>query len=328
LPWNPAKLEQRIARAWRKHQTRTVRVINFVCQDSIEHRMLGLLSQKETLAKGVLEGAEELKEMELPSGRQAFMERMESLIQPIHQDHSVEPKETEKVSEAGESFIKAENSLEKEVEGFSQKVHHWVQEAIKAAKEDATKALVVIPEDVQNQTAFAALMQEPAVEIIDRDTLALLKRLEENGILSLHVNVKILPKPSEVLEWQFISEKNLHQANEYLAYAIRKQSVARIFIEQSFLDESLSALRESSDSALKAFAWLLDRASNQMIITQDFIEDILVAQCGLLIDALSLWKQLNNSKEKFSDKVLQYCTQEQQKIIQHIQKVKAQCMVG
>ena len=25
LPWNPAKLEQRIARAWRKHQTRAAR---------------------------------------------------------------------------------------------------------------------------------------------------------------------------------------------------------------------------------------------------------------------------------------------------------------
>ncbi|HEV2523878.1 MAG TPA: C-terminal helicase domain-containing protein [Gammaproteobacteria bacterium] len=31
LPWNPVKLEQCIARAWRKNQPRTVRVINFVC---------------------------------------------------------------------------------------------------------------------------------------------------------------------------------------------------------------------------------------------------------------------------------------------------------
>jgi SNF2 family DNA or RNA helicase len=32
LPWNPAKLEQRIARAWRKHQTRPVTVINLVAE--------------------------------------------------------------------------------------------------------------------------------------------------------------------------------------------------------------------------------------------------------------------------------------------------------
>ena len=38
LPWNPAKLEQRIARAWRKNQTRSVTVVNLVCENSIEHR--------------------------------------------------------------------------------------------------------------------------------------------------------------------------------------------------------------------------------------------------------------------------------------------------
>ena len=43
LPWNPAKLEQRIARAWRKHQTRAVTVVNLVAEDTIEHGMLHLL---------------------------------------------------------------------------------------------------------------------------------------------------------------------------------------------------------------------------------------------------------------------------------------------
>jgi len=79
LPWNPAKLEQRIARAWRKHQMRSVRVINLVCENSIEHRMLDLLAQKQALAQGVLEGGD-LKEMKLPSGRVAFMERMNQLM--------------------------------------------------------------------------------------------------------------------------------------------------------------------------------------------------------------------------------------------------------
>jgi len=38
LPWNPARLEQRIARAWRKNQTRSVTVVNLVCEDSIEQQ--------------------------------------------------------------------------------------------------------------------------------------------------------------------------------------------------------------------------------------------------------------------------------------------------
>ena len=79
-PWNPARLEQRIARAWRKHQTRPVTVINFVSEYTIEHRMLGLLDQKRTLAEGVLDQRGDLSETPLPTGRAAFMERLDAVL--------------------------------------------------------------------------------------------------------------------------------------------------------------------------------------------------------------------------------------------------------
>jgi SNF2 family DNA or RNA helicase len=55
LPWNPAVLEQRIARVHRLGQTRPVRVINLVAKDSIEHRIMGLLGTKRSLAAGILD---------------------------------------------------------------------------------------------------------------------------------------------------------------------------------------------------------------------------------------------------------------------------------
>jgi SNF2 family DNA or RNA helicase len=55
LPWNPARLEQRIARAWRKHQTKPVTVIHLVSQNTIEQRMLETLSIKQALADGILD---------------------------------------------------------------------------------------------------------------------------------------------------------------------------------------------------------------------------------------------------------------------------------
>ena len=61
LPWNPARLEQRIARAWRKHQTRPVRVLYLVTEDSIEHRMIPLLAGKQALADSVLDGDADLR---------------------------------------------------------------------------------------------------------------------------------------------------------------------------------------------------------------------------------------------------------------------------
>ncbi len=80
LPWNPARLEQRIARAWRKHQTRPVSVINLVTEDSIEHRMLPLLALKQALADGVLDGRGDLDAIVLPSGQAAFLERVAMLM--------------------------------------------------------------------------------------------------------------------------------------------------------------------------------------------------------------------------------------------------------
>ncbi|MCY3994846.1 MAG: C-terminal helicase domain-containing protein, partial [Rhodobacter sp.] len=71
LPWNPAKLEQRIARAWRKHQKRSVSVLNFVTRDSIEHRMLGLLETKQALADTVLDERTGENPARFQSGRAA-----------------------------------------------------------------------------------------------------------------------------------------------------------------------------------------------------------------------------------------------------------------
>ncbi|MEO7244152.1 MAG: DEAD/DEAH box helicase, partial [Rubrivivax sp.] len=58
LPWNPAKLEQRIGRVHRMGQRRGVQVINFVAQGSIEEGMLGVLAFKKSLFAGVLDGGD------------------------------------------------------------------------------------------------------------------------------------------------------------------------------------------------------------------------------------------------------------------------------
>ncbi|HSM20661.1 MAG TPA: DEAD/DEAH box helicase, partial [Rubrivivax sp.] len=58
LPWNPAKLEQRIGRVHRLGQRRGVQVINLVAQGSIEEGMLGVLAFKKSLFAGVLDGGD------------------------------------------------------------------------------------------------------------------------------------------------------------------------------------------------------------------------------------------------------------------------------
>ena len=56
LPWNPAVLEQRIARVHRMGQKRPVRVINFVTRHSIEERVMASLEAKRSLFGSVFDG--------------------------------------------------------------------------------------------------------------------------------------------------------------------------------------------------------------------------------------------------------------------------------
>jgi hypothetical protein len=83
LPWNPAKLEQRIARAWRKNQRRPVTVINLIAENTIEHGMLTSLANKMELAQGMLDGVGDLSRVKLKSGRQALLKRLEQVLASV-----------------------------------------------------------------------------------------------------------------------------------------------------------------------------------------------------------------------------------------------------
>ena len=59
LPWNPAVLEQRIARIYRLGQQRNVQVINLVSAETIEEQMLDKLRFKSAMFEGVLDNGQD-----------------------------------------------------------------------------------------------------------------------------------------------------------------------------------------------------------------------------------------------------------------------------
>jgi hypothetical protein len=90
LPWNPAVLEQRIARVYRYGQKSNVSVINFVAEHTIEHGMLARLSFKKALADGILDNGEPnvfMGESKLNS----FMKGVEELVNNDAVKHSAPP---------------------------------------------------------------------------------------------------------------------------------------------------------------------------------------------------------------------------------------------
>lgn len=121
LPWNPAVLEQRIARAHRMGQTQPVQVFVLVTEHTIEENLLAVLSSKRDLALAALDPEATTDEVALPSGMDELKSRLERLLgaqaeapvnesqqrQETEQVAHVEAERRERVSAAGGELLGA-----------------------------------------------------------------------------------------------------------------------------------------------------------------------------------------------------------------------------
>ncbi len=80
LPWNPALLEQRIARAHRMGQTQPVQVYLLVTEDTLEENLLYTLSAKRELALAALDPSSDLNEVAVGGGLEELKRRLEVLL--------------------------------------------------------------------------------------------------------------------------------------------------------------------------------------------------------------------------------------------------------
>lgn len=113
LPWNPAILEQRIARIYRIGQKKNIQVINLVASQTIEERMLSTLNFKSSLFEGILDNGEDTIFLE-DSKLDKIMENIQAMTEPTGKEESEQagsaiypedrehPKEAGKPKESGE----------------------------------------------------------------------------------------------------------------------------------------------------------------------------------------------------------------------------------
>jgi superfamily II DNA/RNA helicase len=80
LPWNPAVLEQRIARAHRMGQKRPVQVFLLVTTDTLEENILATLSAKHQLSLAVLDPDADASQVDMATGMEELKRRMEILL--------------------------------------------------------------------------------------------------------------------------------------------------------------------------------------------------------------------------------------------------------
>ncbi|MBR9909173.1 MAG: DEAD/DEAH box helicase [Gammaproteobacteria bacterium] len=236
LPWNPAKLEQRIARAWRKHQKHPVSVINLVSEHTIEHRMLDVLRHKTSLADAVVDGAPDGIEMDISVGRGAFMERLNGLLS------TPAPKRT--------AF---ERLTEIVFADLGDKLQHLEQRG---------NTLLAVTEDTDPE--FTRQLQQhigehyqdssPQLETLNRKTYETLQRLAEAGVIQFTqaaqngVNTGNRDQQKALREQQ----RREGQIRKYLELAAEKKRMAQLLAEGRFIREALAPINDALDAALSA----------------------------------------------------------------------------
>ena len=262
LPWNPARLEQRIARAWRKHQTRPVTVVNLISENTIEHRMLDTLALKQSVASSVLDRPGEVKEIKLRSGRQAFVERLQQLVTPDMQVPKAgpgrpgEPDPTQgpaKKLPADRALAFAQLAAER-IDGAMV----WCEERYPASGPHSV--LVVVVERDANQyrarldTLHAELfgpgktdpLAPVQLEVIDRATDEVIQRLIAAGLIAKTTRAaRPLFPAEENAEVAPLSAEEKAQSAVHRDRAARKLKMAAVLGNSGFDDEARPALLDA-----------------------------------------------------------------------------------
>jgi hypothetical protein len=229
LPWNPAKLEQRIARAWRKNQVRSVSVINLVTEDSIEHNILHLLGRKQALADGVIDGAGDLATLKMPGGRAALVERMQAIM-------AASPRLVTRVRPPEEILVA---DL---VERHGDKL--LLAEA-RHGNDGRPKLLVVFDLDAPTlaaETARLASANSVAVDVVDRATWLAMQRFAASGLLQFTHESRLLHRSTTLIE-QHAGAPALDQRSGHLIEeAQRSLRMAKVLASGGFPEEAPALL--------------------------------------------------------------------------------------
>jgi hypothetical protein len=264
LPWNPAKLEQRIARAWRKHQMRTVTVVNLVCEDSIEHRILHLLAQKQDLADGVIDGRGDMAAIKMPSGRAAMIERMAAFLSPAPPPAPVAP---------------APDPAQRFMAEIADRLNQSVLSVEQRRRDDGTAATVVVLDgsaagderERQFLTGAAERSGLPAVEFVDRSAWDAIRRLAEAGIIRLGDAAEVLHRSPALDDSPEAAARSIvlrrsRIASDWLDQSERKLRMAALLADGGFTAEALPAVGDAACMALRGLAIVADPGLDSAVV--------------------------------------------------------------
>ncbi len=287
MPWNPAKLEQRIARAWRKHQKRDVLVVNMVAAGTIEEKMLQTLSFKQGLADFVLDAMgdaadferQNLDEKKGKKKESAFMQRLASVMGDAVK---VKPEPAPR----SEPRIPPEERLRAEMAAECPGVERLVMGLAGEGGERTVRGAVVVGSGIDRTEAARRIagthgvaLPDSAVEVVTPETWRLLERLRDMGIIKFcsenakDVFVREAPDAAkaEAARRRKAAEKSDAEVGRLL-------NMGELLVNGGFDAEGQSALRKAVALAAGAARFALGRVPEESGVMSVYAEELVAAR--------------------------------------------------
>ena len=244
LPWNPAKLEQRIARAWRKNQRRAVTVVNLIAEKTIEHGMLGTLANKRNLADGILDGQGNLAEVKLRDGGQSLLKRLEQFM--------AAPAATET---AAISRLRAAADPSR---GFAERAKAKLGELLPVCEErwipgrETPVILAVVAGDAESKrqelTSLFSKMEwgasRPDLQVLDTQTWDAMESLAKLGLVTIHSRARRSLLDSGTPD-SAPDEAQIQAIREAKTVLEKRLRAARALLQADLAEEALPHLRDA-----------------------------------------------------------------------------------
>ena len=277
IPWNPAKLEQRIARAWRKHQQNSVDVINLITEESIEHKILYLIKQKQLLSDNVIDGFGDDKQP-LPRTQKKFIEDIQKIFE-IKKDKKKKKKDIQQI-------------VEDLTARFDDKVSFVAQ------NKKADTIFVVVDQKDEKTVDSIEKIADKNTQILSKEEFELIRRLDKSGLLSLKGKLKVvLNKEKEK------PKDNTKIIKKRLKKIEKNHNLIMMFEKNGFKKESLKMMCKNGMKIL-----------NLLILLQEIKKKKITLKT---LNIIKKKYAVGDNFDKFFDSLNGRCGKKDKKIIQN-----------
>jgi len=299
LPWNPAVLSQRIARAHRHGQRDTVNVVNLIAKGTIEERMLDTLAAKRAVFDAALNEDSDVSDLSFKDAGQGVLQRLEVLLgarEAIKPELVLEPTVVEPEPEAI-PVPTLQGFAELLVGRYPGRVL-LVRQApqLPGAPTDGNALVVVDREPAKLRPKVETLLNEhygdfpaPGLLLMEQEGYRALSALtggmmEQMAEPAIVYQAPAIPAPARDDKRKAL-EKRLRRANKGFDMADKRLKLASVVLQGGFPEEVMRPVRQALGWALSAQLSLVkDKAPGETLPSPRLVEAELVAPGHLPTD--------------------------------------------